>query len=266
MRRWSLVGLAGFGVAIGCGGAIDGSTLDAGTDAVDAGQPVDSGVIFVDVSVRADTSVVRADSTAPADTGITSFDSTVSFDSSADVTTSTCSSNMPFTPIMWAPPTPLHQGKCTPAQINAYITTLSTQNGPFTSGNAACDACLQTDETAPEHGPIILQPVMGKEEPAELNFGGCVANFDGMKAAGGCGNRLNNESDCTSLECEMCSDFMNPTPGGPTETCEQQVLEAGGACAADNVPAECNAELMGDGGVQVCVGMFQTILSVWCGP
>jgi hypothetical protein len=88
-----------------------------------------------------------------------------------------------------------------------------------------------------------------------------------MKAAGSCGNKLNNNSDCVNQECFMCSDINNPMPGGPTDMCTQQVEGPGGVCGADTVPAGCSAEVngTGDGGVQACVGQIQTILDVWCG-
>jgi hypothetical protein len=158
-----LVAALSGGAAAACGGAIDQSSLDSGPEGMDTAPPHDGGIIL-DVSVHpADSSVVFKDSTAPADTSIVLVDSTVTFDvSAADVTAGTCSANTPFTPILWAPPTPLHQNVCTPAQVLSYVNSLQSQNGPWTSGNPMCDACLQTDEKAPAHGPIVTQLVMAR--------------------------------------------------------------------------------------------------------
>jgi hypothetical protein len=265
MTRWSLVGIAGCVLSAACGGVIDASTADATPDAP---SPRDASTAFDSSIGPADSSVTIHDAPAPFDSTIVSFDATVGFDASPqDVTTTmSCAANTPFMPIPWAPPTPLRQGVCTPAQVNAYVTTLSTQNGPWTSGAATCDACLQTDSMAPAHGPIITQPFMGKETPTELNFGGCIANIDGMKAKGGCGNQLNNNNDCVQQECASCPDFMMPSPGGLTALCTQQVAGAGGACASDMVAPACGAEETADGGFQACVSSIQNILNLWCGP
>jgi hypothetical protein len=260
-----LVVLAGCLLSAACGGVIDGNTLDSGPTPSDAAHALDGGIFF-DASVM-DSSIVVRDSSVPFDTSVMSFDATMTFDVGIeDVTSMLCSSNTPFMPFPWEAPTPLRQGKCTPAQTMAYVTTLNSQNGPWTSGNAACDACLQTDVSAPTHGPILTQVMMGKETPVELNFGGCIADIDGMKAAGGCGNLLNNDNDCIDQECGMCPDFMMPSAGGPTEECTQQVNQAGGPCAADVPSSTCTAEENGDGGFQACVSSIQEILDLWCGP
>ena len=257
----------------GCGGKIDPSTegdagrRDSGKPA-DTGAPHDSGL--EDTSVE-DTSVTFPDSFFPVDTFVIEDTSTPDDVDIPDVFTedsppATCASDTPFTAFPWAPPTPLHQNACSSAELTAYLNALqsSTGTGTVTSGNARCDACLQTDEGASAHGPILT--VTG--QPAELNFGGCVADIDGQKGAGSCGNALNNENDCVDQECAMCSDFNSMTQP-MTQACEQAVFAQGGPCAGpSNTPnAACNdeVELMGDGGAAVCED-FMSLFTLWCGP
>jgi hypothetical protein len=182
-----------------------------------------------------------------------------------------CPTNQPFTPTAWAPPTALHQNLCTAALISAYIASLGTPNGPFTSGNAACDGCLQTDVNASKHGPIVTELVGTTEYPLEINVGGCVADGDGNTAAGSCGNILDNQLACTQQECDECSDFS--TDGPMTLACEQSVSAAGGMCSGPTIvpSASCSAELTGDGGTSQCainptsVTAITPFLTLWCG-
>jgi hypothetical protein len=140
-----------------------------------------------------------------------------------------------------------------------------TPMGPFTSGNAACDACIQTDETAPAHGPIVTSMGM----PIEFNLGGCMANFDGMTGPMSCGAVVNDQGDCANDECAGCSDFNNPSQNGPTEQCENTVFGGGGPCTSFQPNAACQAELQSmDGGVAECL-QIQSVLelvNLWCGP
>jgi hypothetical protein len=182
----------------------------------------------------------------------------------------TCPDNTAFTAIIWAPPTPLHQGACTGTQIAAWNSSQSQTTGLGTSGNAACDACIVTPETAAAHGPVITQKdSMGNAFLAEFNSGGCIADEDGAKAAGSCGNQLNNEDDCLVQQCFSCSDFNSPTKGGPTGMCEQAIFGMGGLCAKYLIAqgSACDSELNADGGVQACFAATTNIefFQLWCG-
>jgi hypothetical protein len=186
----------------------------------------------------------------------------------------TCPTLTAFTAIKWAPPTPIHQGVCTAAQITAWDTSgmANMTTGLGTSGNPACDACIVTAETASMHGPVITQidPMSNMAFLAEFNIGGCVADEDGMTAAGSCGNQLNNQGDCLFQECGACSDFnSNPTPkGGPTSMCEQAVFGAtGDICTASAITSTCLTALGQDGGQQACLSVSSNaqFFSLWCG-
>jgi len=211
---------------------------DSGNNFPDSGNNFpDSGNSFPDSGVGSDTGSPPVDAGPPA-----------------------CLADMAFTAVTWAAPTALHQNKCTAALITAYQTSLQAGGSTATSGNAACDACLQTDMGAAAHGPIITQ----SGSPIEINYGGCIADLDGSKAAGSCGNTVNNENDCIDEECSTCSDFSSSTQP-ITMACVQDAFAAGGPCAgAANEPTTaCQTELMASAD-QTCLSV-QTLLTAWCG-
>jgi hypothetical protein len=142
--------------------------------------------------------------------------------------------------------------------------------GLGTSGNAACDACIATPETASTHGPIVTATQAGTTVAVEANLGGCVAWQDGMMAAGSCGNQLNNNDDCFTQECGDCSDFSQPSQTGPTAMCDSTIFGMGGVCAAENITgtSSCGEELDLDGGAdQTCLSLttLDELFTLWCG-
>jgi hypothetical protein len=173
-----------------------------------------------------------------------------------------CYANAPFTPIPWAPPSTFPNHACSSAQIAGYLACFpncSTFRADPT--NTACLACIETDVTATTHGPIITSG----GQPVEVNFGGCVAHYDGNTAAGSCGNQENNANDCAGAECGKCADFANPQTGGATDQCETAAFGASGRCSADTVMQTCPGEL-GDGGVATSCDNLNAFLGLWCGP
>jgi hypothetical protein len=103
---------------------------------------------------------------------------------------------------------------------------------------------------------------MGMEIPVSINFGGCVANEDGLaadKTSTGCGAQLNNFQDCFGQECGTCSDANDPKMGGPTESC------LASACSKEQLTMACDTELNTDGGIQTCLGTLTQIFTAWCG-
>ena len=250
------VALAGCEALLGLGSLSDRSAADSST-----GDDSSIG----DDSAMPDAGTVK-DSSRPRDAN--KPDTTTVQDSSVTPDTGpamTCPANFPFTPFTWAPPTALHQNACTSAQAMAYSTSIMG-TGPFTSGSATCDACIQTDQGAPAHGPVVS--VGGT--PEEANYGGCVADETGLTAdmaSGGCGNQVNDNNDCLVQECQGCSDFANPTMGGATNTCITTVLAAGAVCASANETTACMTELNTDGGVQTCLNAsVLQLIELWCGP
>ena len=171
----------------------------------------------------------------------------------------TCYANATFTPLPWAPPTPLHQGVCTSTLLSAFDASLSG-NGPYTSGDAQCDACIMTDVGASMFGPLLT---MGGN-PVAMNWGGCVADFDGAKGAGGCGSTETAFNECVPLECNTCSDFG--TFGPISEACDKAASAAGGACAGYVPASSCAAELDMGGVAAACSTTAIDVIALWCGP
>jgi hypothetical protein len=169
-----------------------------------------------------------------------------------------CYQNRAVTRVPWAPPTALHQGRCTPQEIATYLNTLNGE-GPFTSGSTNCDGCLLTDVGAASHGPIVTQ----LNAPIETNWGGCIANFDGVTAAGSCGNTFNNASDCLIAQCGGCIDF--PSRGSNTQTCKGIAFGAGGRCEVETTTPACAAEIEPGGVAAPCGPTVTDLLTLWCG-
>jgi hypothetical protein len=209
---------------------------------------------------------------ADADAGPTPPDSAPTRDSAAETDASDggrdsgmtpgdagCLAHNPFSPYPWAPPTPLHQNACTPAQLAAYVAAA----GPYTSGNAACDACLLTDVNAAMAGPVVTQLTNDAAVPVEINFGGCIANLDMDTSVSGCGDQYNGEFGCLFAECATCADFAELGPlsvacanaANATE-CSTEHLEVTPACQRE----------VNDGGVSVCLASVSSLVTVWCGP
>jgi hypothetical protein len=197
--------------------------------------------------------------TGARDTGGAKVDSTTG----TDAAPMTCPDDTVFTPIPWSPPSMFFQGACTQAETAAYVTSFNSPN-PTTSGSASCDACIQTDYGDAEHGPIITAVINGMTTPIEINYGGCLADLDGEKGPGSCGNVLNNGNDCADQECGDCSDFSNPQMGGATQMCLNTVR--GGACAGLELTTACHNETQAANVQQICLGPLQVLLDQWCGP
>lgn len=178
-----------------------------------------------------------------------------------------CYADTKFAPVAWAPPSPFGQGACTPAQTSSYLSCLTT-SGDCTAfrgdaANAGCVACLETEETATAHGPVVVQTASGQVAIAELNYGGCQAHFDGHPGSGSCGNQANDSTDCVNFECGSCSDFDDPSEGGPTYNCYYTAIETG-ACTAFRETTDCAYEV-NDGGPAVPCTNPTAFIPLWCG-
>jgi hypothetical protein len=172
-----------------------------------------------------------------------------------------CPGQFVFTPIPWAPPTPLQQGVCTSAEVSMYVNGLESGSAVTTSGNTTCDACLQTDATAPAYGPIILLGTCNGTTTGAINYGGCLANVDGNKQPGSCGNKLNNLIACRDEECVSCEQ-------AESMTCMSAVLS--GPCSAYAPTATCAQEYSSTtGNYPVCQAVGSSgllaMLQLWCG-
>jgi hypothetical protein len=178
-----------------------------------------------------------------------------------------CYARKPFTPWTWAPPTPFGQGACSATQIAAYLACTASATGDCsafrTADNASCVACLETEMGAAAHGPFVTRSVNGVVQSIEENTGGCQAHYDGDNAPGGCGNQANDINDCFNAECASCADFANPSPTGPTASC-QEVAYYLGACNQNRQTTRCVDETL-EGGASTC-GDLSIFVTAWCGP
>ena len=106
-----------------------------------------------------------------------------------------------FTPI-WRQPTGAHQGACTSTQLTDYFaqcqasaaTTTTCSN--WRSSNAACDACLETRESAPQYGPIVILD----NGTVQINVPGCVALLEPCNVA--CATAYQAAFMCEAAACE----------------------------------------------------------------
>ena len=206
------------------------------------------------------------DSSLPTDGGLDATDSRTEAAPPKDAgpeAAPVCTPTLPYVPVSWKPPTVFMEPACAPAQLTAYETCFpSCDNFRQDPANAACVSCIETDEGAVAHGPVVTSSKGGSVTPVQVNVGGCQAHFDGVVTPGSCGNQENNARGCLATECGTCSDFQDPAPGGPAQTCEQS---AGvGVCASFVPDAGCDSEL--DGGIAAQCGSLATFLPLWCAP
>jgi hypothetical protein len=176
-----------------------------------------------------------------------------------------CYTGAAFSPIHWSPPTAFGQAVCTPAQLSAYLSCTGPSCASFRAApaNAACLACLETDESASAHGPFVTTAGDGGVTVAELNYGGCQAHFDGHTGKGCCGEQSNDFQDCIVAECQTCSDFSNPSQTGPTYTCYFTAIDDG-VCTAYRETTDCSYETLEGGSAGSCADP-NTFVNLWCG-
>jgi hypothetical protein len=158
-------------------------------------------------------------------------------------------------PPPWRPPTPLHQGACSSAELSEYQACWTASS--CSSGNPACDACLQTDVSSAAYGPVITGTLYFDVNDVFVNWGGCQANIDGDKVAGSCGNQTNDWQTCADLECPQSC-------GVDSNSC----VDYAGThqCASDTESVDCSDEWTpADSGVPLCAN-FDTLTNLWCGP
>ncbi len=159
-----------------------------------------------------------------------------------------------FTP-SWKPPTAFNQGKCTDAQIGAFVDCLSGMPDAATCktfgadpANKTCIQCAATPSTAAAYGPLIEGTVT-----IQVNVPGCIANRSGDISATGCGAKILALSQCEEAACETNC----PVPSGDDGTAFNALLacqnKAGdpttGSCKTFAADATCADALTADGGV-----------------
>ncbi len=185
-----------------------------------------------------------------------------------------CDPTAAMTPLRWAPPTPFSNA-CTADQIAAYMICF-TGTGDctlFRAENASCAACLETDEAAAAHGPVVTTLSFDTVVYLEANYGGCVAHFDGDLSDAGCGESVNAQQDCVYHDCSGCADFGLMDAGPVATACEDNAVglpgtgagEAGLKAGCKAATAPCEGERADGGVAAACAGGVQDLLTLWCG-
>ncbi len=167
----------------------------------------------------------------------------------------------------WHPPSGFHQGLCTSAQIDGYYAACLDPNtaNATTCANfdAACTACLSTDETAASYGPLIA-----KSGFVNINIGGCIellepCNHDCAQAY--MANDECAEASC-SANCPVVDDLSFQDYLGCTSTASQC------ACSAENARAQCATLVSGSmhPAAQCLTAttfeqFFKTVAPIFCG-
>ena len=253
----------------GCGGELEHdaqsapatSELDGGVDAEDGGTPQDDATALPDAG---DEAVGEEQALPPGDANLPIPD--------AGPPSSTDSGMAPeggpsppvcaLSPVIalpqWRPPTALHQAACTAGEISAYVNCIGSTG--CTSTSVSCDACLQTDASAPAYGPVILGTLASDGFGAAfVNWGGCQASFDGQTAAGSCGSETNAWQACAN---EVCP-YASCGSGSVLDACASYAYET--VCAGHTESDACAGEWSAtSSGVPQCADLV-TLATLWCG-
>jgi hypothetical protein len=173
-----------------------------------------------------------------------------------------------FPTVSWHPPVGFHQGKCSDAQVSAFIDCLSglpdaATCKTFSAANTACVACASTPLTAAAYGPLLEGTVT-----IAVNEPGCVALASGDSSPTGCGAKLAALSQC---EVQACT-FNSPIPDAPPPVkCWADADQT--VCKAFADDAKCATALEAPGGVAAeCVQSGATftdnataMINLFCG-
>jgi hypothetical protein len=114
----------------------------------------------------------------------------------------------------WNPPLAFKSGACTDLQISSfYDACLGPSSNPggcaaYVQANTSCAACLQTDDTAPQYGPVIWHANRTYYTP---NIAGCIANEQGDAGAGSCGAAYQASVKCKEAACVACATSADPS-------------------------------------------------------
>jgi hypothetical protein len=219
---------------------------------------------------RASTGALPGDAGTGDSTGTGAEDSTAADVAPPDTTPSppdsmtggACAPNATFTPYPWKPPTPFHQAACNAQQVASYLSCFSFGDcAPFKGvpQNAACVACIETEVSAPAHGPVIT--VGGAIQ--EVNFGGCQATYDGDLSSTSCGATFNDLNSCIVNECGDCLDAIENGP--QFQACTKAAFLPGGPCTRYDETPTCRAETSAGGVAAGCLAIA-SFLPTWCGP
>jgi hypothetical protein len=158
--------------------------------------------------------------------------------------------------ITWVPPLTPNPTACSAAQVTGYYnaclgttaTSTTCQNFTNTAGNATCEACLITPDTASAYGALIA---IGGVDYA--NISGCVAILTGDTTNAGCGAKLQAVTDCETAACQAnCPTVTDQTSFTEYTNCTEA---ADSAVCESYINMECNLQ---DAGVDGAASAYTT--------
>ena len=171
----------------------------------------------------------------------------------------------------WQPPAPLHQGRCTSAQIDMLVRCKlgddpqACQNVSADATYADCKACLFTPITAAQLGPFIVDGRV-----IDTNFAGCVARSLDDVTVNGCGAKQQASDQCVDAACDPTCPLDGATALKDLQRCIFNARET--VCATYNDDANCAIEAVGPGGPaapciegQTFIQQATAIGTVFCG-
>ncbi len=148
--------------------------------------------------------------------------------------------------VTWTAPRAINPYGCSAQQIQDFDTiciqgTNQAACTAWTTANASCNTCLQSNEGDPTFGPLINTTVSGY---TYVNTGGCIALLTGDASATGCGAKEWESSECEDDACSACSSTSTPdyntcATQADTATCTQffnarcDLTDAGAATPCD---------------------------------
>lgn len=149
----------------------------------------------------------------------------------------------------WTPPAPFGLDACTSAAVETIIGCYFDAKADEEAcdaflndaANADCVACLITESTASELGPVVLTTTSGY-----MNVAGCIANIQGDRSAAGCAAKYQAASTCQEESCAQNCSGTGDVAVAALEACAAKA--ATGVCAAFSGPAKCADALIAPGG------------------
>jgi hypothetical protein len=262
----------------------DGAQMDAGIDAPFTCMPVmvaDAGSADSGSDAASDAAADASD--AAMEAGDDGGDAEAGVDAGTDsgVDAGICTPPQPgvcgpgdvsgFQPT-WHPPTGAHQGACTTAQFPAYYTACLDPNATvttcdaFTQANAACAACITTDDTAAQYGPLVNRTQIGV---VSVNVAGCIALLEPCNL--GCAQAYAANDECTETSCGPNCPVVDDISFQDYQACTQTADQCG--CATRNASAQCVTQLTGSqhpAGQCLAGTTFQQfydfVAPLFCGP
>jgi hypothetical protein len=175
----------------------------------------------------------------------------------------------------WHPPAARTQ-KCTQAQVDGYHQCLrdgQTQSNPascapfgsnVTAANKACVACIVTQDTAPQYGPIIVS-----KGTVQMNVAGCIAIATNDPNGNGCAGAYSAASECSNSACAPSCPVTDTASFEAEQQCEAAANQ--GTCSAFAAKAKCADSLAQAGGVvaqclnaQSFDALYDAIVPMFC--